>query len=59
MEEWGFSVGRLESIPGTSLVIQWLRLCASNAGATRSIPGQGTKIPHAAWSGQKIKQINK
>ena len=25
---------------GTSLVVQWLRLCAPNAG---SIPGQGTR----------------
>ena len=38
---------------GTSLVIQWLRLHASTAGATGSIPGQGTKIPHAAQCGQK------
>ena len=29
-------------------MVQWLRLCASNAGDTGSIPGQGTKIPHAA-----------
>ena len=34
-------------IPGTSLAIQWLRFCASNAGGMGSIPGQGTKIPHA------------
>ena len=32
---------------GTSLVVQWLRLHAFNAGDTGSIPGQGTKIPHA------------
>ena len=41
--------------PGTSLAVQWLRLHASNAGGTGSIPGQGTKIPHAAWQGQRIK----
>ena len=29
-------------------VVQWLRLSTSNAGAAGSIPGQGTKIPHAA-----------
>ena len=40
---------------GTSLAVQWLRLCASNARGTGSIPGWGTKIPHAAWHGQKIK----
>ena len=28
-------------------VVQWLRLWASNAGGTGSIPGWGTKIPHA------------
>ena len=32
-------------------MVQWLRLCASNTGGTGSIPGQGTKIPHATpWS---------
>ena len=36
-----------------SLVVQWLRLYASNAGGWDSIPGQVAKIPHAAWS--KIK----
>ena len=35
--------------PGTSLVAQWLRLCASNAGGPGSIPGQGTRSHmHAA-----------
>ncbi|TEA31623.1 hypothetical protein DBR06_SOUSAS7710062, partial [Sousa chinensis] len=36
-----------------SLVVQWLRLCAPNAGGPGSIPSQGTrscmpqlKIPH-------------
>ena len=38
---------------GTSLAVQWLRLCASNAGGIDSIPGQGTKIPHALRCGQK------
>ena len=45
----------LKSHPGTSLVVQWLRLRAPNAGGPGSIPGQGTrshmpqlKIPHAA-----------
>ena len=32
---------------GSSLMVQWLRLGAANAGGTGSIPGQGTKIPHA------------
>ena len=29
---------------GTSLVVQWLILCASSAGDTSSIPGWGTKV---------------
>ena len=28
---------------GTSLVVQWLRLSAPNAGGPGSIPGQGTR----------------
>ena len=31
---------------GTSLVVQWLRLCASPAAGMHLIPSQGTKIPH-------------
>ena len=38
---------------GTSQAVQWLRLCASNAGGEDSIPGQGTKIPHAMWCSKK------
>ena len=29
------------------LVVQWLRLRDPSAGGVGSIPGQGTKIPHA------------
>ena len=36
--------------------VQWLGLCASTAGDMGSIPGQGTKIPHAVWHGQKQNQ---
>ena len=32
----------------TSLVVQWLQLCFTNAGGVDSIPGLGTKIPHAS-----------
>ena len=39
---------------GPSLAVQWLGLWASTAGATGSILGQGTKIPHAEQQGQKI-----
>ena len=37
---------------GTSLVVQWLGVQAYTAGGSSLIPGQGTKIPHAAWRGQ-------
>ena len=33
--------------------LPWLRLLASTAGDTRSILGQGTKIPHASAKNQK------
>jgi len=36
-----------------SCQVQWLRLGASAARGTGLIPGEGTKIPHAAWYGQK------
>ena len=40
-----------------SLVVQWLKFCASTAGGTGSIPNQGTKIPHAMLLySQKIKR---
>ena len=38
---------------------QQLRLCASTAGDKGSIPGQGTKIPHAVWHSQKMKKKKK
>ena len=44
---------------GTSLVIQWLKLCASNAGGVGSILCWGTKIPHAPGNNQKKKKKKK
>ena len=41
---------------GTSLVVQWLSLCTPTAGGAGSIPGWGTKVPHAAQR-SKRKQI--
>ena len=43
---------------GTSLAVQWLKLHTPSAGGMGSVPGRGTKILHAARSGQK-KQKNK
>ena len=40
---------------GTFLAVQWLGLQASTAGGTGSIPGHGTKIPHAAQHNWKKK----
>ena len=37
-------------------MVQWLRLHAPTAGGTGSIPGRGTKTPHAAQYGQKKKE---
>ena len=34
--------------------VQWLGPHASPEGTTASMPGQGTKIPHAEWCGQKF-----
>ena len=43
----------LTLIVGTSLAVQWLRLC----GGAGSVPGWGAKIPHASWpKRQNIKQ---
>ena len=36
-------------VRGTSLAVQCLRLCSSNAEGVGSIPDWGTKIPKAAW----------
>ena len=52
------STSEYNCIWGTSLAVQWLRLCASTAVGAGSIPGQGTKSPHAAWCSQKKKKKN-
>ena len=44
---------------GRSLVVPWLRLSTSTAGGLCSISGQGTKILHTLWCGQKIKNKRK
>ena len=47
------------TVPGTSLVAQGLGLQVPIHGRIGLIPGWGTKIPHAVWSGQKIKEKKK
>ena len=44
---------------GTSLEVQWLRLCTHNAEGVVSIPDQGTKIPNATWPGQKKSLVSR
>ena len=47
-------------LPGTSLAVQQLRLCASTAGrGADSIPGRGTKIPACHVVQPESKQTNK
>ena len=38
---------------GTSMTVQWLRLCISGARGTGSITGWGTKIPNTVWHEKK------
>ena len=46
-------------VRGTSLAVQCLRLCSSNAEGVGSIPDWGTKIPKAAWWGRRKKSTQK
>ena len=41
---------------GASLAVQGFRLHTSNAEGSGSIPGQGTKTPHATLRGQKVEE---
>ena len=55
MENLGFAISMLKRsngtgemnfkkyVSGTSLVVQWLRLCTPSAGGPGSIPGRGTR----------------
>ena len=48
----------LEAIqPGTSLVIQWLRLHTFSAGDVDMIPGWAAKIPHAVQHDSKKETV--
>ena len=48
-----------KNVTGNSLGVQWLGLHAVTAKGPGSIPGQGTKIPHATWCGQKKNRLRK
>ena len=49
----------LKCILWNSLAAQCLGLTAFTAKGPGSTPGQGTKIPQAVWSNQKIKKREK
>lgn len=64
MRTLGEETGQLHPLrtieSGAYLALEWLRFPASNAGDMGSVLGQGMKMPHATWLGQKkkIKLIN-
>ena len=47
VQKWRWRKNVRKEVEGTSLVVQWLRLCAPNAGGMGSNPSQETKIPPA------------
>ena len=46
-------------MPGTSLGVHWLGLCASTAGGRVSISGLGTKIQQAVQHDQRERERNR
>ena len=62
-EDTQFQLGKLKTVLGTSLAVQWLRLHAPNAGGWGSITGQGTRsrMPqlrsHARQQGSRVPQL--
>ena len=44
----------LKHFMGTSLVVQWLRLCTSTAVGTGSVPVW--EVPYVSWSSQENKK---
>ena len=44
--------GLSKEVSGLLWWVHLVKLLTSNAGDTGSIPGQGTKSPHAAWHTQ-------
>ena len=49
--------GASQDGPGASLLVQWLQLHTSNARGLGSIPGWGTRFPHA--TAKTLAQPNK
>ena len=47
-------VNLLKIALGTSLVVDWLRLCPSTLESTGSIPGQGSSAYLEVWPKKKI-----
>ena len=43
---------------GTSLGVQWIKLCTSNVGGVGSVPGLGTKIHMQCGMARKLKKEN-
>ena len=52
-----FGLEGKENAVENSLAVQWLGLRTLTAKGLGSIPGEGTKIPHAAGRGQKINRV--
>ena len=52
---WPLTEGDKKTGIGTSVEVQWLRLCAPSAGGVSSVPDQGAKIPQAEWQKKKKK----
>ena len=47
------SLRALKVMVGTSLAVQWWKICTSTAGYMGLIPGQGTKILYAVQYGKR------
>ena len=53
------SISYKRAAVGNSLALQWLAFCAFTAYCSGSKPGQGTKIPQAAWQKTNKTKTNK
>ena len=48
-----------QEIPGASLVVQWLRLCAPSAGSLGSIPDQRTRTQIRACNKDRTNPVSR